>query len=94
MIREGLSGEGTSEQGPQRSKGTSHAYSQGKSFPGRGEMVPKCRGENSLAYSRRSKETNGAGVSKGENGTDEIRGEGRGQTAEGFGFFLSVRGSR
>lgn len=39
--------------------------SRGRAFPGRGEMVPKSWGENSLAYSRRSKETNGAGMSKG-----------------------------
>lgn len=40
-------------------------------------MVPKSRGENSLTYSRRSKETRAA-VSKGESGTDETGGEGKG----------------
>lgn len=50
-------------------------------------MVPKPQGENSLASSRRSKETNGAGVSKGASGTDEIRGEAEAREPAALGFF-------
>ena len=90
MITGDLSEVGTFEQGPQGSKGASHVYTQGKSFPGRGEMIQKSQEENSLACSRRSKEANGAGVNKGEGGTGEIRE--KGPDSQGLWVFSKCEG--